>query len=144
MWGKQYNELLGQLHFWFFFIGVNVLFFPMHFLGMDGMQRRVPDYTPAFAETNALAGIGYLIMAVGMVFFFVNVFWSLVARQEGAGQSVGRRRDDARMDAVEPAALPPVRDAAEGGLTKNRKRNPSCQRRLASKRSRHGPQPSLG
>jgi cytochrome c oxidase subunit 1 len=77
MWGKQYNEVMGQLHFWFFFIGVNVLFFPMHFLGMDGMQRRVPDYTPAFAETNALAGIGYLIMGVGMIFFFANIVWSL-------------------------------------------------------------------
>ena len=49
MWGKQYNELLGQLHFWIFFIGVNVLFFPMHFLGAEGMQRRVPDYADAFA-----------------------------------------------------------------------------------------------
>jgi len=77
MWGRQYNELLGQLHFWIFFIGVNVLFFPMHFLGMDGMQRRVPDYADAFADTNWLASYGYAIMGVGMVFFFVNIVWSL-------------------------------------------------------------------
>ena len=40
MFGKMYNEFLGQLHFWVFFVGVNVLFFPMHFLGLDSMPRR--------------------------------------------------------------------------------------------------------
>lgn len=49
--------------------------------------------------------LGYVIMAVGMIFFFVNIGWSLFAG-EGSRQSVGRRRDDARMDAVEPAAVP--------------------------------------
>jgi cytochrome c oxidase subunit 1 len=77
MWGKQYNELLGQLHFWFFFVGVNVLFFPMHFLGADSMQRRVPDYADAYAYWNWVATYGYIIMAIGMGFFFINVFWSL-------------------------------------------------------------------
>lgn len=79
MWGKQYNELLGKLHFWLFFIGVNILFFPMHFLGLDGFQRRVPDYTPAFADWNHLASMGYLIMLAGMVVFFVNTIISLAA-----------------------------------------------------------------
>jgi len=79
MWGRSYNEVLGQLHFWFFFIGVNVLFFPMHFLGMDGFQRRVPDYPDAFAHWNKIASYGYVIMGVGMIFFFVNIFWSLLA-----------------------------------------------------------------
>jgi cytochrome c oxidase subunit 1 len=79
MSGRMYNELLGQLHFWIFFIGVNVLFFPMHFLGLDGMQRRVNDYADAYADWNQVASWGYVIMAVGMVFFFVNVIWSLFA-----------------------------------------------------------------
>jgi cytochrome c oxidase subunit 1 len=79
MWGKSYNELLGQLHFWLFFIGVNVLFFPMHFLGMDSMQRRVNDYADAYAYWNEVASWGYVIMAAGMVFFFVNIFLSLLA-----------------------------------------------------------------
>ncbi|HWH23084.1 MAG TPA: cytochrome c oxidase subunit I [Allosphingosinicella sp.] len=79
MWGRNYNELLGQLHFWTFFIGVNVLFFPMHFLGLDGMPRRYPDYPDAFTEWNQVATLGYVIMAVGMLFFFVNVIWSLLA-----------------------------------------------------------------
>ena len=98
------------------FIGVNVIFFPMHFLGLDGMPRRIPDYTPAFAYWNKVATIGYMITIAGVAVFFVNLFWSLGRRQEGAGQSVGRRRDDARMDVAEPAAVPPIFDAAADRL----------------------------
>jgi heme/copper-type cytochrome/quinol oxidase subunit 1 len=46
--GKTYNELLGHIHFWTMFIGVNITFFPMHFLGLAGMPRRIPDYADAF------------------------------------------------------------------------------------------------
>ncbi len=77
MSGKMYNEALGQVHFWMFFVGVNVLFFPMHFLGLDGMQRRIPDYTDALAYWNYIASVGYVIMAASMAVFFVNLFWSL-------------------------------------------------------------------
>lgn len=79
MFGKMYNEALGQAHFWVFFIGVNVLFFPMHFLGLDGMPRRIPDYPDAFAYWNQIASYGYYIMIAGMGIFFVNLFWSLLA-----------------------------------------------------------------
>ena len=85
MTGKPYNEFLGKLHFWVFFIGVNVLFFPMHFLGNSGMPRRYPDYPEAFAYWNGVASTGYAIMAVGILIFFVNVIWSLLA---------GRRAED--------------------------------------------------
>ena len=77
MSGKMYNEALGQVHFWMFFIGVNVLFFPMHFLGLDGMQRRIPDYTDALTYWNYIASVGYVIMAASMAVFFVNLFWTL-------------------------------------------------------------------
>ena len=79
MSGRHLNETLGHMHFWFFFIGVNVLFFPMHFLGNSGMPRRYPDYPEAFAYWNQIASFGYVIMAVGVLIFFVNVIWSLVA-----------------------------------------------------------------
>jgi cytochrome c oxidase subunit 1 len=85
MSGRHLNEFLGHLHFWVFFIGVNVLFFPMHFLGNSGMPRRYPDYPEAFAYWNGVASFGYAIMAVGVLIFFVNVIWSLVA---------GRRAED--------------------------------------------------
>jgi cytochrome c oxidase subunit 1 len=79
MSGKMYNELLGKVHFFLMFIGVNVIFFPMHFLGLDGMPRRIPDYTPAFAAWNKVASIGYMIAIAGVAIFFVNLFWSLFA-----------------------------------------------------------------
>jgi cytochrome c oxidase subunit I len=79
MSGRHLNEFLGHLHFWVFFIGVNVLFFPMHFLGNSGMPRRYPDYPDAFAYWNGVASMGYAIMAGGVLIFFINVFWSLAA-----------------------------------------------------------------
>lgn len=89
MFGKMYSELLGQLHFWIFFIGVNILFFPMHFLGLQGMPRRYPDYPDAFAHYNEIASWGYAIMLVGMVFFFINVIWSLIAGKKAEGNPWG-------------------------------------------------------
>jgi cytochrome c oxidase subunit I len=89
MSGREYNEFLGQLHFWTFFAGVNLLFFPMHFLGLDGMPRRIPDYPDAYAYWNHVATMGYGVMALGMVFFFVNVFWSLFAGRKAADNPWG-------------------------------------------------------
>ena len=77
MSGKMLNEALGQVHFWMFFVGVNVLFFPMHFLGLQGMPRRIPDYTGEYATYNYVATVGYMIMAVSMIVFFANLFMSL-------------------------------------------------------------------
>ncbi|MEY3633628.1 MAG: hypothetical protein RLZZ61_38 [Pseudomonadota bacterium] len=89
MSGRHLNEFLGHLHFWVFFIGVNVLFFPMHFLGNSGMPRRYPDYPEAFAYWNGVASFGYAIMAVGVLIFFVNVIWSLVAGRRAEGNYWG-------------------------------------------------------
>ena len=89
MSGRAYNELLGQLHFWIFFVGVNILFFPMHFLGQDGMPRRIPDYPDAYTANNELASVGYAIMGVGMLFFFVNILWSLFAGRKVEGNYWG-------------------------------------------------------
>ena len=89
MSGRHLNEALGHLHFWFFFIGVNVLFFPMHFLGNQGMPRRYPDYTAAYAYWNQIASFGYVIMGVGVLIFFANVFWSLLAGRRAEGNYWG-------------------------------------------------------
>lgn len=89
MSGKAYNETLGQLHFWVFFVGVNVMFFPQHFLGQQGMPRRLPDYPEAFTYWNHISSIGYAIMGVGMLFFFANVAWSLLFGRKVEGNYWG-------------------------------------------------------
>ena len=75
--GLQYPEVLGQIHFWLFFFGVNLTFFPMHFLGLAGMPRRIPDYPDAFAGWNAVASFGSYISAISALFFFFIVYITL-------------------------------------------------------------------
>ena len=80
--GLQYPEVLGQIHFWIFFIGVNITFFPMHFLGLAGMPRRIPDYPDAFAGWNAIASYGSYLSVFGAVFFFYVVYKTLTSDVE--------------------------------------------------------------
>jgi cytochrome c oxidase subunit 1 len=75
--GLQYPEILGQIHFWLFFIGVNLTFFPMHFLGLSGMPRRIPDYPDAYAGWNAVASFGSYVSAISVVLFFIIVYITL-------------------------------------------------------------------
>jgi len=72
--GLQYPEILGQIHFAITFVGVNITFFPMHFLGLAGMPRRIPDYPDAYLGWNAVASYGSYISAIGGVFFFYILY----------------------------------------------------------------------
>jgi len=69
MSGRQYPEGLARIHFWMMFVGVNLTFFPMHFLGLAGMPRRYPDYPDAFAGWNYVASMGAYISAASLVLF---------------------------------------------------------------------------
>ena len=67
--GYAYREELGRLHFWSFFVGVNLTFFPMHFLGLAGMPRRIPDYPDAYWGWNSLASYGSIISSLSVLLF---------------------------------------------------------------------------
>ena len=71
MTGKMYREWLGALHFWVMFIGVNLIFFPQHFLGLQGMPRRYIDYPAAYAQWNWVSSVGYAVTILGMLVFVV-------------------------------------------------------------------------
>lgn len=70
MTGFSISEEKGRIHFWLTFIGVNLTFFPMHFLGLSGMPRRIPDYPDAFSNFNYIETIGAIISFVGIIYFF--------------------------------------------------------------------------
>ncbi len=81
MWGVKYNEFLGVVHFWLMFIGVNVVFFPQHFLGLQGMARRIVDYSPAFRLWNHVSSIGYLITLAGVGVFLIMLLEAAIRRR---------------------------------------------------------------
>jgi len=67
--GLKYSELLGRLHFWLTFVGVNMTFFPMHFLGIAGMPRRISDYPDAYLAWNYVSSVGSLVSVFGIIIF---------------------------------------------------------------------------
>jgi heme/copper-type cytochrome/quinol oxidase subunit 1 len=76
--GLDYNRMLGKVHFWILFIGVNVTFFPQHFLGLQGMPRRISDYPDAFAGWNLISSFGSIISVVATWLFLYIVYIQLV------------------------------------------------------------------
>ncbi|MGJ3263188.1 MAG: cytochrome c oxidase subunit I [Salinarimonas sp.] len=84
MSGYVYPEWIGKLHFWISFIGANVLFFPMHFLGLAGMPRRYADYPDAFAGWNFVSSVGSYIFGLGLLVFIYGIVVAF-RRKELAG-----------------------------------------------------------
>jgi cytochrome c oxidase subunit I len=85
MSGRQYPEFWGQVHFWLTFVGANLTFFPMHFLGLAGMPRRIPDYPDAFAGWNLVASYGaYISMTGHLIFMVLAVYTVFFGRRVGA------------------------------------------------------------
>ena len=89
MSGRQYPEWAGQLHFWTFFIGVNLTFFPQHFLGLAGMPRRYVDYPLAFEGWNMVSSYGAYISYGSTIFFVLMVLYTLVAGRRVANNPWG-------------------------------------------------------
>jgi cytochrome c oxidase subunit I len=89
MTGYMYSEPIGKLHFWLTFIGVNIVFFPQHFLGLAGMPRRIPDYPDAFADWNFISSIGAYISGFGTLVFFFGVAQAFMRRQHAAANPWG-------------------------------------------------------
>jgi cytochrome c oxidase subunit 1 len=89
MFGVMYNELLGKLHFWIMFIGVNLIFFPQHFLGLAGMPRRYIDYPDSYTLWNSVSSWGYVVTLIAMVFFFYSIFEAFARKRKAADNPWG-------------------------------------------------------
>lgn len=99
--GYQYPEVLGQIHFWLTFIGVNITFFPMHFLGLAGMPRRIPDYPDAYAAWNYLASFGSYFTTAGIVVFFIVIFATLTCGEVCPADPWGTLDEDGTSPSLE-------------------------------------------
>jgi cytochrome c oxidase subunit 1 len=84
MSGRMHSEFLSHLQFWVFFVGVNLVFFPQHFLGLQGMPRRYPDYTPAYEQWNHVSSLGYLVVLFGVGIFFINLVYAFTMGKRAA------------------------------------------------------------
>jgi len=81
MTGLVLDEYLGQLHFWVTFVGVNITFFPMHFLGLMGIPRRIPDYPDVFSYWNYWCSFGSYLTTAGIVIFVFNLYLTFMNKK---------------------------------------------------------------
>jgi len=84
--GHMYSETLGKWHFWLTMIGMNLTFFPMHFLGLAGMPRRIPDYALQFTEFNQMASIGAFIFGTSQILFVILIIKTIRGGKKATGQ----------------------------------------------------------
>ena len=100
--GRQYPEWMGKIHFWLIFIGVNLTFFPMHFLGLQGMPRRIPDYPDAYAGWNLVATYGAYISAFSIIWFLIIVARTLMAGEKCPDNPWGESADSLEWKTPSP------------------------------------------
>jgi cytochrome c oxidase subunit 1 len=119
--GKQYPEWIGQLHFYVTFVGVNLIFFPQHFLGLQGMPRRIPDYPDAYHLWNQVSSWGYRITAVGVVIFLIGIAMTLWGKRRAGNNPWGEGATTLEWMLSSPPpfhqfeTLPDLRKSAPGG-----------------------------
>ncbi len=89
MTGRMYDERLGKLHFWLTFIGFNLTFFPMHYIGLQGMPRRVADYAGRFADFNLFISIASFGLGASTLVFLYNMIYSWTLRRAGRRRTRG-------------------------------------------------------
>ena len=89
MSGYLYNKWLAAAHFWLFFIGVNVIFFPQHFLGLNGMPRRYIDYPEEFELWNQVSSFGAYITLAGVAFFLIMLVEAFIRRRPASANYWG-------------------------------------------------------
>ena len=105
MWGRQYNETMGKLHFWITFIGINVTFFPQHFLGLAGMPRRIPDYPDAYAGWNMVSSIGSYISFASIIFFIFIIIHMMTKGKKVPNNPWGDGADTLEWTQTSPPAF---------------------------------------
>jgi cytochrome c oxidase subunit 1 len=89
MSGRMYSETIGKWHFWLLFIGVNLTFFPQHFLGLAGMPRRYADYPDAFELWNKVSSFGSYISVVATLVFFWGILLAFLRNEKAAANPWG-------------------------------------------------------
>jgi cytochrome c oxidase subunit 1 len=105
MTGFEYNEFLAKLHFWVTFIGVNLTFFPMHFLGLAGMPRRYIDYPDAFAGWNYVASIGAFVGGIGAIIFLIVILEAFVRKRKTVNNPWGKGGSTLEWSVSSPPAF---------------------------------------
>jgi len=89
IFGVKYREWLGAAQFWVMFVGVNLVFFPQHFLGLQGMPRRYVDYEVAFSGWNYVSSVGYAVTLVGVGIFLLVLLDAMVFRRKAEANPWG-------------------------------------------------------